>query len=181
MKKFFLAFLILLTTFLVSFGTINTTFVSCDNQTDIRNKQAGPAMICILYGLNSPFDGLGGIYRLDTTAAKRALQDDSFHLFHINSFPTGVWVRDSLTIEANGLHYKDTISLLASKAYVIAYVAAHQLSGPTGATGTSGSDGLIGPTGISGTNGTNGIQGSTGLQGIQGISGVTGATGIQGS
>ena len=63
------------------------------------------------------------------------------------------------------------------------------LSGPTGYTGSTGTQGVIGYTGSTGTQGVIGYTGSTGTQGVigytgstgtQGVIGYTGSTGTQG-
>ena len=75
----------------------------------------------------------------------------------------------------------------ATKSYVDTQISSHQLSGPTGATGTigpTGDAGPIGPTGSDGSTGptgSQGIQGPTGAQGIQGDTGPTGNDGSQGT
>ena len=54
-------------------------------------------------------------------------------------------------------------------------------SGPTGATGSQGAQGLAGPTGADGAQGIAGPTGATGSQGSQGLQGVAGPTGAAGS
>ncbi|MEJ9177643.1 collagen-like protein, partial [Bacillus thuringiensis] len=53
-------------------------------------------------------------------------------------------------------------------------------TGPTGVTGTPGTDGVTGPTGATGTPGTDGVTGPTGATGTPGTAGVTGPTGDTG-
>lgn len=54
-------------------------------------------------------------------------------------------------------------------------------TGPTGAAGTNGIDGVTGPTGAAGANGVDGVTGPTGPAGTNGTNGATGPTGPAGS
>jgi len=60
---------------------------------------------------------------------------------------------------------------------IIAASGSIGLTGPTGANGSNGIQGVTGPTGA---NGSNGIQGNTGQTGANGSNGVTGPTGANG-
>lgn len=96
--------------------------------------------------------------------------------------------RTAITNPANALLVFDTDSGCFFY-YSSQWVSLCKLSGPQGATGPAGANGVqgntgptgdTGPTGAQGATGSTGPTGDTGPQGIQGITGATGNTGAQG-
>jgi hypothetical protein len=79
------------------------------------------------------------------------------------------------TLAASG-GYPRTPSIIFTAAQVM-----YTNLGPTGPTGASGSAGTNGPTGPTGANGTNGPTGPTGANGTNGAAGPTGPTGSTGA
>ena len=82
-------------------------------------------------------------------------------------------------IDIDPLLTADSDLLVPSQKAVKTYVDT-KVSSVTGATGSTGPQGVQGVTGSTGSQGVQGVTGPTGSQGVQGIQGVTGPTGSQG-
>jgi hypothetical protein len=87
--------------------------------------------------------------------------------------------RTAIAAPANALLVFDTDSGCFFY-YSTQWISLCKLSGPAGATGSTGAQGNTGPTGDTGPQGLQGTTGNTGAQGIQGLTGPTGAQGITG-
>lgn len=112
-------------------------------------------------GYNTIGDGLGAIYRWDTTSTEA---EDGSLIIVSNERSDGRWVKTTNVSGGSGSGAK----------------------GPKGDKGTQGIQGAkgiqgpIGPQGIQGNPGPQGAQGNPGTQGIQGNTGATGAKGETG-